>query len=956
MGAAIQRFSLRQNGEQFVRAAVSVALMLGLLLACLPAASADAAQRETIRVGFFEFDGYHMMDENGVRSGYGYDFLRMMARYLNVNYEYIGYDCSWDEIQKMLEDGEIDLLTSAQKTPEREERFDFSEPIGVSSCVVTVRSDNTAIVAQDYTTYNGMRVAMLRNNTRNNDFEKLAEENSFTYRPVYYSSADAMAQALQEGEADAIVSSSLRRTTGERVLEDFDTRNFYAMVRKGNTELLNEINYAIDQMNAAEGDWKNALQNKYYTHLESRNLTFTEKEQKLIQQYASGKKTLTVTCNTDRAPYSYLEDGELKGILPDYFKMVADYAGIPYQIKIPSSRAEFHEWQDTGAVDVFIDARLPSEGWLEEHDCAGTVNYITMRMAMVTRRDYDGNVQKIAVAENQDTHGIEESLVPNAERITLPTREDALNAVLHGEADATFVYLYTAQEFVNRDERGLLTYTVLNDPTYQYCMMVSSDVDHAMAGILTKAIYALPSNTIDELAAQYTSYKATNVNLFVLIRLHPVFSVGLIVLVIGVLMFVVALLVRLRARRRLLDFEQKKTEEMTRLAEQAQEANASKSRFLFNMSHDIRTPMNAIIGFTDLALKEPDVPAQVQNDLEKIRISSNHLLAIINDVLEMSRIENSKIELSEEPYNLPELVAEVETIIRVTAEEKQQAFTVDLSGVQHPDVLCDPLRIKEILVNLLSNAVKFTPEQGNISLRITESPSEKSDRADYQIHVKDNGIGMSREFQQKVFLPFERERSSTVSGIPGTGLGLSITKRFVELMGGTIRVESEEGHGSEFLVELPLKQNPQAEKQSLPQESMDTTALDFTGKRLLLVEDNELNREIEATVLAEAGFIVDEAENGAVAVEKVQHSSAGFYAVILMDIQMPVMDGYAATKAIRSLKNRELANTPIIAVSANAYAEDVKSSLAAGMNGHIAKPITAEKLLAAIEDALKRKE
>lgn len=951
----IQAVSIQKQRIRIISSFITTIFMLGILLTCLPAASADAALRKTIRVGYFEFDGYHMMDENGVRSGYGYDFLRMMARYLNVNYEYVGYECSWDEIQKMLEDGEIDLLTSAQKTPEREERFDFSEPIGASSCVVTVRSDNTSIIAQDYATYDGMRVAMLRNNTRNDDFEKLAEENSFTYHPVYYSSADEMAQALKNGEVDAIVSSSLRRTTGERVLEDFDTRNFYAIVKKGNTELLNEINYAIDQMNAAEGDWKNALQNKYYTHLESRNLTFTEKEQEIIQQYASGEKTLTVTCSTDRAPYSYVEDGELKGIIPDYFKMVADYVGIPYQIKIASSRAEFREWQLNGTVDVFMDARLPSEGWLEEHDCAGTVNYITMRMAMVTRRDYDGTVRKIAVAENQGTHGIEESLVPNAERITLPTREDALKAVLDGKVDATFVYLYTAQEFVNRDERGLLTYTVLNDPTYQYCMTVGADVDHAMAGILTKAIYALPSNTIDELAAQYTSYKAKNVNLFVLIRLHPVFFAGLIVLLIGVLMFVVALLVRLRARRRLLDFEQKKAEEMTRLAEQAQEANASKSRFLFNMSHDIRTPMNAIIGFTDLALKEQDTPKQVRSDLEKIRISSNHLLAIINDVLEMSRIENSKIELSEEPCDLPELVAEVETIIRVTAEEKQQAFTADLSGVRHTNVLCDPLRVKEILVNLLSNAVKFTPEHGSISLSIAEKTSENSGMADYQIHVRDNGIGMSREFLQKVFLPFERERSSTVSGIPGTGLGLSITKRFVELMGGTIQVESEEHHGTEFFVTLPLKQNTQAEKPSLPQESMDTATLDFTGKRLLLVEDNELNREIEATVLTEAGFVVDEAEDGSVAVEKMRNAAAGFYDAILMDIQMPVMDGYAATKAIRSLKNKEVANTPIIAVSANAYDEDVRSSLAVGMNGHIAKPITAEKLLAAIEKAMRNR-
>lgn len=242
----VQAFPIQKGRIRIVSAFIAVVFMLGLLLTCLPRASAESAPRQVIRVGFFEFEGYHMMSEDGTCSGYGYDFLRMMARYLNVEYEYIGYDCSWDEIQQMLADGKIDLLTSEQKTPEREKLFDFSEPIGISSCVLSVRSDDTAIIAQNYKTYDGMRVGFLRNNSRNDDFEHLAKEEGFSYTAVYYSSADEMAQALQQGTIDAIVSSSLRRTKSERVLEEFDTRDFYAMVKRGNTELLNEINYAID--------------------------------------------------------------------------------------------------------------------------------------------------------------------------------------------------------------------------------------------------------------------------------------------------------------------------------------------------------------------------------------------------------------------------------------------------------------------------------------------------------------------------------------------------------------------------------------------------------------------------------------------------------------------------------------------------------------------------------------
>lgn len=587
-----------------------VFLMLAFLLPLR--AFSDDATHETVRVGFFAFDGYHMIDDNGIRSGYGYDFLQLAARYLDINYDYIGYDKSWEDMQQMLLNGEIDLLTSAQKTPDRENDFAYSRPIGTSCGIMTVSSSNTSIIAKDYTTYEGIRVGLLKNNSRNDDFAKLAAEKGFTYVPIYFDMADEMDDALLDGKIDAAVSSSLRRTAQERIVEEFATSNFYAIVRKDDTDLLNKINYAIDQMNAVEGDWENTLNNKYYTHLESKNLAFTNQELALLHEYSDGGKTLKITCSTDRAPYSYLEDGKVKGILPDYFEQIANYAGFNYEYLIPSSREELHEWQLNNTADIYIDARLPYEQWVEDHGGMITAPYVTMKLAMVTRRDFSGDIKKISVAEEQGTYGIEENLATDAERIAVPTREEALQAVLNGKVDATFVYLYSAQEFVNRDERGLLTYTALESPSYQYRMVVSKNVSHTWAGILTKCIY----------------------------------------------------------------------------------------------------------------------------------------------------------------------------------------------------------------------------------------------------------------------------------------------------------------------------------------------------KHLLLVEDNELNLEIEVTILESAGFRVTTAENGAEAVEKVRSALNDPYDAVLMDIQMPVMDGYEASRQIRHLEDKRLSQIPIIAVSANAFEEDVNASLAAGMNGHIAKPISVDKLFALLKKTL----
>ena len=378
-------------------------------------------------------------------------------------------------------------------------------------------------------------------------------------------------------------------------------------------------------------------------------------------------------------------------------------------------------------------------------------------------------------------------------------------------------------------------------------------------------------------------------------------------------------------------------------------ANLAKREFLFNMSHDIRTPMNAIIGFTALAQTHIDDRGQVEDYLKKISVSSQHLLSLINDVLDMSRIESGKVALEAKPVHLPELVHELRDIIQAVVSKKDLSLTLDTVGVENEDVIADPLRLEQILINVLANAVKFTPDGGQISLWIVQKDTAPAGYADFEFHIKDNGIGMSEEFQKHIFEQFARERTSTVSKIQGTGLGMAITKSLVDMMDGRITVKSEQGKGSEFTISLRFPIGEAKTGQTPPAAKASA----FTGKKLLVVEDNELNLEIASTLLKEAGFEVDTAENGKIAVEKVEAASADRYDLILMDIQMPEMDGYEATRRIRALPDAEKAALPIVAMTANAFEDDRKNALHAGMNGHIAKPLDIQKLFQVLSELLK---
>ena len=380
----------------------------------------------------------------------------------------------------------------------------------------------------------------------------------------------------------------------------------------------------------------------------------------------------------------------------------------------------------------------------------------------------------------------------------------------------------------------------------------------------------------------------------------------------------------------------------------SEEASKAKTFFLSNMSHDIRTPLNAIIGYSTLAGREGVTSEQKTDYIRKIEKASHQLLEIVNDVLEMSRIESGKIELEPAPVNLEDCMKEAGDLIRVQLAEKKIDFSV-CCDITHKWVLCDRTRLNRALMNLLSNAGKFTGEHGKVSLQLMELSGDEEIR-DYEIRVRDTGIGMSPEFVEHLFTPFEREKTSTISRIQGTGLGMAITKNIVDLMGGTIEVITEQGKGTEFIITVSL---PVVEA---PEEKMGVNEpgeMHFDGIRALLVEDNPINMEIARMLLTQAGFIVETAENGKQAVEMTSSARSGWYDVILMDIQMPVMDGYTAAREIRALPDPDQAGIPIIAMTANAYQDDIRMAKEAGMNGHIAKPLDIQNMMRTLEEVLR---
>lgn len=890
----------------------------------------DAAEVRTVRAGFFEFDGYHMMSETGRRSGYGYDFLQEIARYQNWKYQYIGYDKTWSEMQDMLEDGTIDILTSAQKTPEREQKFDFSDKsIGTSSAILTVKSGNTRYAAGDYAAYNGMIIGQLNNSSRNDSLSEFAEEKGFTYISKFFDDTASMTDALQKGTVDALLTSNLRVISNEWILDQFAPSDFYAIVKKGNTELLSEINEAIAKLDDSYPDWRTELWNKYYLADAGAEIPFTADERAFISEAKSSGTKLTAIVEPDRAPYSYFENGKAKGIMPEIFYKIEDLTGLDFDIIEADGRNDyFRRIEGKEHIDVRIDSFADYYA-AETTGFKLTDSYLTATISKVTRKTATSSVT-VAVTEKGDPTDLRISLLNgDVPLVYYPSIADCINAVKNGKASETYLYTYSAQQYLDQDATGSLMSVLLPQYQISFALGVALDDDPRLMTILDKAINYVNGSITHEIILDQTKAVQQSLTFKEYLLANPVLLAGLI----AGLALMAGLAAALIYRRHAVQLIKKKNAELNVAIERANKANEAKTSFLSSMSHDMRTPLNGIIGFTDFALQTSD-PEKKQEYLSKVQKSSAVLLGLINDTLDVSRIESGKVRLSPEYISVRTAFDDLCIVIDSSARQKNIQFTSRFNIPDNLEAFVDKLKLQEIFMNLLSNAIKFTPDGGIVQF-FGEETGSHDHISDFKFIVQDTGIGMSLQFQKEMYEPFTQEMSSQNGGGTGTGLGLYISKRYVELMKGRIEVQSEPGHGTVFTVYISAASR---KAQPAPEKNSGQDA-DFTGKCIMVTEDNIFNSEIARTLLEHKGASVITAVNGQQAAELFKNKPAGTFDAILMDVHMPVMGGYEATGNIRKMDKSDAETVPIIAMTADAYDEDIKNCLKAGMNGHIAKPI-----------------
>ena len=880
------------------------------------------------------------MDDRAPKSGYSYEYLQKLASYTGWKYEYVYGE--WDELFEKLKDGEIDLMAGVAYSEDRVDQIGYPDSEMLNETFYIYKdTDDSSMQCGDIASYSGKKIGTFKGDQRMTAaLEQWKARHRADIEIEYYSDLTECARVFNEQQIDGFVSADnvVSSYSGITPVEKIGKQLFYLCTAKEREDLLSELNMAMSIMNEQDAVEVDELRNKYYTET-TVSVFLSQQEQQWMKEHAQ----ITVGYLTDYLPYcDKAEDGSATGLVSDIVPDLFDALSGDYDPEIIyrcfDDQQEMLDCLKNGEVD-FVMPVSDGKWYAEQEEFVQSSAVVAFPIALVYREPYDNEVtSRIAVNQNNlRQYWYTLANYPDAEIVMYDGIEACIDAVNSGEADSTLLSALRVSQLLNGEKK--LNIITLSD-SEKLCFGVAAG-NKALLQILNHGLSILGESYGLNHTYRYldtvVTYTLTDV-----IQDHVWLFIGLLTVLL--ILIVTYFIHREQEQKKAAQHELKQKELLEKALCAAKQASVAKKVFLQNMSHDIRTPMNAVLGFTNLAIQAGGDTEKTQDYLSKIKISGNHLLGIVNEVLEISRIESGQTKLDESVWSIADIVRETDIIIRDQALAKKQEFSIDIWQVQDMYIYCDKLRVKEILVNLLGNAVKYTQTGGSISLRIIQKPCEKENFGNYEIHVKDNGCGMSEEFRQKIFEPFERQANSTISGIQGTGLGMTIIKGFVDAMGGTIDIKSEENKGTEIIVRL-CQRIAEAPEKSEEQKTISCSPEFFAGKRVLLVEDNSMNREIATAILEEAGFKVDTAENGAIAVEKVTYYPEGFYDVILMDIQMPVMDGYTATRKIRSLENKAIAKIPIIAVSANAFDEDRQTSLEAGMNGHLAKPIVVDELL-----------
>ncbi len=931
--------------QTLMRKSVCAMLCLLLLLsAVLPVkAAAETAPVRVVRVGSFE-DTFNYCNERGARKGYGYELLETLSGYTGWQFEYV--TCDWSDCFEKLENGEIDIMGGISYTEDRAEEMLFSdEPMGEEKYYLYADLSRADISAPNLKTLDGKKIGVVMGTEPEVMLTEWEEKHGIKTQHVNISNNEDVKQKLANHEIDCFVSleESYWAELGISTITRVGKSSIYYVFNKDRPDLKEELDnamYALDE----EAPFYTADLCKKYFSLDYKPILTGEEKAWLRKHGAIRMGFLT----SDSGVSTYdPATGEITGTITDYIQFAADCLGnqeLEFQlVGYDDKEAELNALK-SGEIDMIFHFDQ-SPNLAEEYRLARTNTTWTANMMVVTNQQLfiENQVNRVAVPQNKIslTRYIA-FYYPQWEIVDCDTQEDAVKLVKDGQADCFIIGVGSEAKYSKN--HGFYSVPLPNPANS--CFAVKSG-NRSLLSILNKTIKAMPANMLtSSLAMHKSSARKVTLSEFIKDNFFRVLLVSSIV-VAAILLTILKLLRKARkaevAAKKAANDTQELNAKLQVAVENAESANRAKSTFLFNMSHDIRTPMNAIIGYADLASRHLDDPAKLEKYMENIQVCGQNLLMLLNNVLDLARIENDKTEME---YSVSDVEKDFRNCIAMfqnQADSKGQTLTVT-THLLHPYVYVDIPHLTEVCTNLVSNAVKYTGAGGTICCDITQKPGEKENWCNMVITVADNGIGMSQEFQKHIFEPFERERTSTVSKVEGSGIGMGIVKKLVGLMGGTVAVESKIGVGSTFTVTIPCRIASEDETQA-KRETNPSDQKCLCGTRILLTEDNDLNAEIATELLQEEGCTVDRAKDGVECVDMLEKAANGTYQLILMDIQMPVMNGYDAARKIRGLDDPQKANIPIIAMTANAFTEDRQAALDAGMNDHIAKPINMNVLV-----------
>ena len=941
----MKNFGTSETMQTLMRKSVCALLSLLLLLSVvLPVkAAAETAPAKVVRVGSFE-DTFNYCNEKGARKGYGYELLQTLSGYTGWQFEYV--TCDWSDCFEKLKNGEIDIMGDISYTEDRAEEMLFSdEPMGEEKYYLYADLSRADISASDYKTLNGKKIGVLMGTEPEVMLTEWEEKHGIKTQHVNISNNEDVKQKLANHEIDCFVSleESFWAELGISTITRVGKSGIYYALNKDRPDLKEELDNAMRALDEAAPFYTADLYKRYFSLDYIPILTGEEKA------WLKGHGAIRMGFLTsDRGVSTYdPATGEITGTITDYIQFAADCLGnqeLEFQlVGYDDKEAELNALK-SGEIDMIFHFDQ-SPNLAEEYRVACTNTTWTSNMMAVTNQQHfnENKANRIAVPQNKIS--LTRYLAfyyPQWEIVDCDTQEDAIKLVKDGQADCFITGVSSEAKYSKN--HGF--YSVLLPNPAKSCFAVNSG-NRSLLSILNKTIKAMPANMLTSSLAMYkSSSRKVTLSEFIKDNFFMVLLVSSIA-VAAILLTILKLLRKARkaeaAARKAANDTQKLNAKLQIAVENAESANHAKSTFLFNMSHDIRTPMNAIIGYADLASRHSDDPAKLKNYMENIQVCGQNLLMLLNNVLDLARIENDKTEMEYSVSDVDKDFRNCIAMFRNQADSKGQTLTVT-THLLHPYVYVDIPHLTEVCTNLVSNAVKYTGAGGTIRCDVTQKPGEKEGWCDTVVTVADNGIGMSQEFQKHIFEPFERERTSTISKVEGSGIGMGIVKKLVGLMGGTVAVESKIGVGSKFTVTIPCRIASEDETQA-KREINPSDQKCLCGTRILLTEDNDLNAEIATELLQEEGCTVDRAKDGVECVDMLEKAANGTYQLILMDIQMPVMNGYDAAKKIRRMDDPQKAGIPIIAMTANAFTEDRQVALDAGMNDHIAKPINMNVLV-----------